>query len=114
MKNTVYACYLADPERHSNAMCSHPGFGATKAGARENALYWANQWPWTRTVPLSRAPLWVKRFFEEESVPVEATKVGCVFCGKHPTKDVTVAQAEFYYCGAETGHKFPTCAEEKP
>lgn len=52
-----YICY-ATLRAPSNAASSHPGFGMTPADAAEAARYWANQAPWVRIVPLSRAPDW--------------------------------------------------------
>lgn len=54
----AYICYLTDPDQHTNAAASWPGYGETKAEAERNARYWANQLPWVRTVPASRAPRW--------------------------------------------------------
>jgi len=64
-----YVTYLVSPELHTNAAPSHAGWGETREEAYAAAFYWANQAPWVRTVPVSRAPRWA---VEEanEGVPV--------------------------------------------
>jgi hypothetical protein len=56
-----YITYLTDPDSHTNAANSYPGYGATKEESQRNARYWANQSPWVRTVAASRAPRWAQQ-----------------------------------------------------
>lgn len=74
--STIYIHYLPAEEQkwHSNKAASHPGIGRTVAEARENACYWANQAPWTRTVPVSRAPRYAI------DAAVNARRAPCVAC----------------------------------
>ena len=75
----AYITYLPHPDRHTNAANSHAGFGATPQASQDAALYWANQLPWIRTVPLSAAPRWA---VEEARASYHQA---CLACGKvHP------------------------------
>lgn len=53
-----YVTYLPHSERHSNSAPSYPGWGETPEESYANAQYWANQAPFVRTVPASKAPRW--------------------------------------------------------
>jgi hypothetical protein len=52
-----YVCY-ATAGYPSNAAPSHAGQGDSPREAAAAATYWANQAPWVRVVPASRAPQW--------------------------------------------------------
>ena len=56
-----YITYLTNPESHTNAYDSYPGYGETKEEAESNSHYHPNQLPWVRTVPASRAPKWARQ-----------------------------------------------------
>lgn len=60
-----YVTYLRSPDQHTNAAGSHPGCGRTREESKARSRYWQNQMPWVVTVPLSRAPAWVRRSLEE-------------------------------------------------
>lgn len=93
---TVYATYLTQPERHANAAGSHPGFGDSPEAALTNSLYWHNQEPWTRTVPLSRAPRWVQEAYAESQILED--KVGCCICGALAPAPMPRREAEYWRC----------------
>ena len=54
-----YITYLTDLSQ-SNSYSSHPGWGETKEESVKCSLYWANQLPWVKTVPASKAPKWAR------------------------------------------------------
>jgi len=75
----AYVAYLPQPDLHTNAAPSHAGWGRTREEAEAESTYWANQRPWVRIVPASRAPLWA---LEEAR---EAYHAPCHACGRiHP------------------------------
>ena len=55
---TQFVTYLVQPALHPNRADSHAGIGATPEEAEAAALYWANQRPFVKTVPRSKAPVW--------------------------------------------------------
>jgi hypothetical protein len=71
-----YITYLVNPDQHTNAASSWPGYGDTREESQRNAKYWANQQPWVRTVPLSRAPRWAIAHAKDAAViEVEAASM---------------------------------------
>lgn len=70
-----YIEFLPNASRHLNSAQSHAGIGRTRDEATKNAQYWANQNPYTRVVPISRAPQWA---IDEA---VEALRTPCIGCG---------------------------------
>ena len=77
----AYITYLTNSQQ-TNSAASHAGWGRTKEEAQAEALYWANQLPWVRTVPLSRAPQWAI------AEAREAFHRACLACGRmHPLKE---------------------------
>ena len=60
-----YICYA--PGCPSNASGGSAGGGATERDALLAATYWANQAPWIRVVPASRAPRWAIDEAREEA-----------------------------------------------
>lgn len=53
-----YVCYA--PGCPSNAASYGAGWGTTEREALLAAKYWANQAPWVRVVPASRAPAYAR------------------------------------------------------
>jgi hypothetical protein len=92
---SLYTAYLPDGAP-SNVATSHPGFGETKEEALADALYWANQTPWLRTVALSRAPAWVRAYYDE-ATQLELI-VGCCICGERAPTPIQRRYAMFWRC----------------
>lgn len=69
----TYIHYLTHPEQHTNTAATHAGMGDTREEAIANSRYYANQGPWTRTVPISRAPRWAVEEAEEASMNTNDT-----------------------------------------
>ena len=61
-----YVCY-ATAGCPSNSASYGPGSGDSPREAAQAATYWANQAPWVRVVPWSRAPCWAIDWAGERS-----------------------------------------------
>lgn len=62
----TYVCYAVQG-CPSNAAYYGPGQGSTEKEALLNACYWANQAPYVRVVPISKAPKWVLCQLQEKA-----------------------------------------------
>lgn len=74
---SIYITYLI-AGAPSNAASTHIGVGYTREESERTALYWANQQPWTRTRPFSRAPAWAR---EEAVRALTQVDAECQLCG---------------------------------
>ena len=63
----MYIAYLTN-QMQTNASPTHAGGGSTKELALKASTYYANQHPWVKLVPFSRAPKWAQQETKEAAM----------------------------------------------